>query len=143
MMRPADWYREFIADLPAECLNLRKTQVVGIRGLAAANDARLCGDKFAVPLITQPSWTRNSSVLFEITDTCSRRGGWTDFGFRIRELSHFRHFRGECCLDEERIGVGECVLGLNCRGRPIIEIRGRSEGRDLTKHFIPPRCRRV
>jgi hypothetical protein len=44
MMPPAQWDRELIADLAAERTRLGKSEVVGVRGLAAANDARLLGD---------------------------------------------------------------------------------------------------
>ena len=43
MMRTAEWDSELIADLEAEPEGLRKTQVVGIAGLAAADEAGLFG----------------------------------------------------------------------------------------------------
>jgi hypothetical protein len=44
MMPPAQWDRELIADLAAERTRLGKSEVVGVRGLAAAHEARLLGD---------------------------------------------------------------------------------------------------
>src|SRR5258708_20619288 len=45
MMMPAtEWDRELIADLAAERARLGKTEVVGVRGLATADEARLLGD---------------------------------------------------------------------------------------------------
>src|SRR5262245_10944086 len=44
MMPPAQWDRELIADLAAERTRLGKSEVVGVRGLAAAHKARLLGD---------------------------------------------------------------------------------------------------
>jgi hypothetical protein len=43
MMSSAQWYGEFIADLPPERPTLRESQVVGIRWPPAANQARLLG----------------------------------------------------------------------------------------------------
>ena len=44
MMPAAEWDRELIADLAAERAGLGKSEVVGVRGLAAAHEARLLGD---------------------------------------------------------------------------------------------------
>ena len=44
MMPAAEWDYEFIADLAAERTRLGKSEVVGVRGLAAADEARLLGD---------------------------------------------------------------------------------------------------
>src|SRR5262249_12390205 len=44
MMPAAEWDCELIADLAAERTRLGKTEVVGVRGLAAADEARLTGD---------------------------------------------------------------------------------------------------
>jgi hypothetical protein len=43
MVPPAQRYRKLIAHLPAQCAALRKAQVMGIRGAATANQARLLG----------------------------------------------------------------------------------------------------
>src|SRR5262249_23708194 len=44
MMPAAEWDRELIADLTAERTGLGETEVVGVRGLAAAHETRLLGD---------------------------------------------------------------------------------------------------
>src|SRR5258707_6762612 len=44
MMSAAEGDRELIADLAAERARLSESQVVGIRGLAAAHETRLLGD---------------------------------------------------------------------------------------------------
>ena len=44
MMPAAEWDRELVADLAAKCAGLRETEVVGVRGLAAAHETRLLGD---------------------------------------------------------------------------------------------------
>jgi hypothetical protein len=49
----AQWDREFVADLEAETAGLREPQMVGIAGLAPANEARLFGYEQQVGLVTQ------------------------------------------------------------------------------------------
>jgi hypothetical protein len=44
MMPATEWDRELIADLAAERTELRKSEVVGVRGLAATHETRLLGD---------------------------------------------------------------------------------------------------
>ena len=44
MVAATAWDRELIADLAAECAGLGKSEVVGVRGLAAAQETRLLGD---------------------------------------------------------------------------------------------------
>src|SRR6516164_2425777 len=44
MMPAAEWDRELIADLAPQRARLSKSEVVGVRGLAAAEQARLLGD---------------------------------------------------------------------------------------------------
>jgi hypothetical protein len=44
MMPAAEWDRELIADLAAERAGLGKSEVVGVRWLAAADETRLVGD---------------------------------------------------------------------------------------------------
>ena len=53
MVCPAQWDREFVADLEAETAGLRKAQMMGIAGLAPANEARLFGHEPQVGLVTQ------------------------------------------------------------------------------------------
>ena len=51
MVCPAQWDREFVADLEAETAGLRKAQMMGIAGLAPANEARLFGHEPQVGLV--------------------------------------------------------------------------------------------
>src|SRR4029077_1063258 len=44
MMPAAEWDRELVAELAAKCAALGETEVVGVRGLAAAHETRLLGD---------------------------------------------------------------------------------------------------
>ena len=53
MMEPADRDRVFVADLAAERARLGKADVMGFRGRAAADDARLRGDELAVLFVAQ------------------------------------------------------------------------------------------
>src|SRR5262249_5372737 len=49
MMPATEWDRELIADLAAKRTGLGKSEVVGVRGLAGADEARLLGDVAKVP----------------------------------------------------------------------------------------------
>ena len=60
MVSPAQWHGEFIADLTAERLTLRKAHVVGIRWLSTANEARLLGNEPDVIPVTNPARLRQS-----------------------------------------------------------------------------------
>jgi hypothetical protein len=44
MMPATEWDRELVADLAAERTRLRESEVMGIRGFAAAHETRLLGD---------------------------------------------------------------------------------------------------
>src|SRR5262245_34944417 len=48
MMPATQWDRELIADLTAERTGLGKSEVVGVRGLAAAQQTRRLGDRAQV-----------------------------------------------------------------------------------------------
>ena len=54
MMRPAKRDSIFVADLLAEPPRLRKTQMVRVAGLAAADQARLYCHKAQVLFVSQP-----------------------------------------------------------------------------------------
>ena len=54
MMRPAKRDSVFVADLLAEPPRLRKTQMVRVAGLAAADQAGLFGYKAQVLLVLEP-----------------------------------------------------------------------------------------
>jgi hypothetical protein len=44
MVPATEWDRELIADLAAKGTGLRESEMVGVRGFAAAHEARLLGD---------------------------------------------------------------------------------------------------
>ena len=54
MMGTTERHRELIADLEAEAPRLREAQVVGIRRLAATNDAGLRCNKLAMAFVASP-----------------------------------------------------------------------------------------
>ncbi len=65
MMPAAQWDGELIADLAAKCTALREAQVVGIAGLAAADQARLLSDMPDVLAIPHPArfWERQGALV--------------------------------------------------------------------------------
>ena len=66
MVCPAQRDREFLADLEAETAGLREPQMVGVAGLAPANEARLFGDEPQVGLVTQA--TRHGDCQHALID---------------------------------------------------------------------------
>jgi hypothetical protein len=56
MMSSTQGHNEFIANLAAECAALRESQVVGIAGLAAANQTRLLGHMSDMLAVSNPAW---------------------------------------------------------------------------------------
>ena len=67
MVCPAQWDREFVADLEAETAGLREPQMVGIAGLASADEARLFGHEPQVGLVTQA--TRHGDCKHALVNT--------------------------------------------------------------------------
>src|SRR5262249_7692996 len=59
VMPAAEWDRELIADLAAERTGLGETEVVGVRGLAAAHQTRLLGDMAKVLPVAIPTRSRD------------------------------------------------------------------------------------
>jgi hypothetical protein len=59
VMPATEWDRELIADLAAERSGLDETQVMGIRGLAAAHETRLLGDVTQMLPIAIPTRRRD------------------------------------------------------------------------------------
>jgi len=53
MVCPAQWDREFVADLEAETAGLRKPQMMGIARLPPADEARLFGHEPQVGFVAQ------------------------------------------------------------------------------------------
>ena len=62
MMDAADWDGVFVADLAAERARLGKANVVRFGGRAAADDAGLRGDEFAVLLVAQTDGLRRKAA---------------------------------------------------------------------------------
>jgi hypothetical protein len=60
MMPATEWDRELIADLAAERTGLSESEMMGIRGLAAADEARLLGDIAKVLSVAIPTRGRDS-----------------------------------------------------------------------------------
>ena len=58
MMPTAQWHREFVADLAAECGALREAHMVGVRWLPAADQARLFGNETDVIAVADPARLR-------------------------------------------------------------------------------------
>src|SRR5262245_24416609 len=66
MMPAAEGDRELIADLAAERTGLRKSEVVGVRGLAAAEETRLLGDIAKVlPVTIAPRGSDREDTLVD------------------------------------------------------------------------------
>src|SRR6266851_8446173 len=73
MMAATEWDRELIADLAAERTWLGKTEVMGVRGLAAADETRLLGDIAQVLPVAIPS--RRSDGEDALVDALRLIGG--------------------------------------------------------------------
>ena len=72
VMPATEWDRELIADLAAERARLRESEVMGIRGLAAADEARLLGDIAEVLPVAIP--TRGSDCENALIDALRLTG---------------------------------------------------------------------
>jgi hypothetical protein len=64
MVSPAQWDRELIAYLAAECTALRNSEVVGVRWLSPANQARVLGDSLDVIPVANPPRLRQGQRAF-------------------------------------------------------------------------------
>src|SRR5262249_26247325 len=91
MMPAAEWDRELVADLAAERTGLSKSEVVGIRRLAAAQQTRLLGDiaqVLTVAIATRGSDREDALVdALRMTSVCAIGGG---NHLRLRNLRHRR-----------------------------------------------------
>ena len=66
VMTAAEWNRELIADLAAERAGLRKSELVGVRGLAATDEARLLHDiAKVVPVAISPRGRHREHALID------------------------------------------------------------------------------
>jgi len=80
MVPATEWDRKLIADLAAEGTGLGESEVVGIRGRAAADEARLLGDIAQVLPVAIP--TRGSEREDALVDALRlTRGGFGADGF--------------------------------------------------------------
>ena len=64
MVAPAQWHGEFIAHLARKRAVLCEAQMMGIRGPATANQARLFGHEPDVVLVTHPAWLWMGQLAF-------------------------------------------------------------------------------
>ncbi len=71
MVCPAQWDRELVADLEAETAGLREAQMVGIAGLAPANEARLFATNRRWVLSRRRRATGIASTLMSIREHIS------------------------------------------------------------------------
>src|SRR5215813_6948080 len=92
MMPAAERDRELIADLAAERAGLGKSEVVGVRGLAAAQQTGLLGDVaqvLPVAIATRGGDREDALVdAFRWTSVCAVGGGSNHL--RLRNLRHRR-----------------------------------------------------
>src|SRR5262245_9616092 len=91
MMPATEGDRELIADLAAERTGLRKSEVVGIRGLAAADETGLLGDIAQVlPAAIAPRGSDREAALVDAL-RLTRVGAFGGHGLlRLSNLSHRR-----------------------------------------------------
>ena len=84
VMRPAQRHRKFIADLSTESARLRKTQMVRVAGLAAADEAGLFGHKAQVGLSRRRFASGMASTLLSMRERISSfaAGGSSSAGER-------------------------------------------------------------
>src|SRR5262252_3301811 len=76
MMPATEWDRELIADLAAKRTGLGETEVVGVRGLAAAHETRLLGDIAQVlPVAIAPRHREDALVDAPCLTSVSAFGG--------------------------------------------------------------------
>jgi hypothetical protein len=74
VVRPAKGDKKFIADFPTERARLRESEVVGIRWLPAANQARAFGNPFEMHFISEPAGFWEGEHAF-VDLAGGRRGG--------------------------------------------------------------------
>jgi hypothetical protein len=97
MVLSAQWDREFIAYLSSKCPWLGKAEVMGIRWFASADDARLCCNELAMPLVAQAMWLEHDCAV------C---------GWEIRSLAG-NVGRDSGCFESS-------VVPLVCDGRSVV-----------------------
>jgi hypothetical protein len=90
-MPAAKWDRELIANLAAERPGLGKSEVVGVRGLAAAHEARLLGDIAKVLSVPVAPGSRNREDA--LVDALPPIGVDVFGGDRLLQPINLRHRR--------------------------------------------------
>ena len=87
MVCPAQRDREFVADLLSQAARLRKTQVVRVTGLAAADEAGLFRNEPQMLLVPQPFISGRVSMLLSMRERISsfaadgsNSAGWPSSG---------------------------------------------------------------
>jgi hypothetical protein len=90
MMAPTQRHGELIADLAPERPALREAQMVGIRRLAAANEASLRGDESLLPAGSTTVYVKSSA---HFSGGPKRFDAFSIFGFEI-SLRHFQIVMG-------------------------------------------------
>ena len=142
MMHPAERHRELIADLATERPGLREAQMMGIGGLAAAYDAGLRRDKFAVDACRAAGAVSASRRRLKIGEVgaagCSglphgcevlgrRRPCARGCRFRLTQssssVSYLRKASSTSCAS----AACEGVLGLQVTGCPVVDLITRCE----------------
>ena len=66
MMHAAERHRELIAHFATECRGLCEAQMMGVGGLASADNTWLGRDKLAVEFVAQSARFGRDSVMLEI-----------------------------------------------------------------------------
>ncbi len=107
---------ELVTRLAAKRPRLRNTQVMGIGRLAAADQARLVGDKSQMVLVADAPRLREREGAFVDTVDCiscgrcdsgdGRMSGMRSGDVLIVVLLEHRHFGMEGCLDARSVGFG-------------------------------------
>src|SRR5262245_59815815 len=96
VMPPTERDRELIADLAAKCARLGKSQVVRIRGLAAAEKTRLLGDVAQMLPAAIATRRRDRQDAFVDTVRLTTVAFTGDSLLRPAKLSHRRSIVWEC-----------------------------------------------
>jgi hypothetical protein len=160
MVDSAERDSELVARLAAERAGLGEAEMMGIRRLAAANQAGPLGDITQVRLIAKASRLGDrQDALVDAAGPIAfgsirfrgwRHGGWVDCGYggdrRLLGYEGFlRHDRFhkprypllERILDELGIGSDEAVLGGQHPARPGRRFVGLGDARDLAQQLVP------
>ena len=124
MMSPAERHGEFVAHLASERPGLRKSEMMGIRGLTPANQAGLRADKFEVRLVAMAPRLADRQHAFVDASPETRPRSWSDLGSdSVRAIDAVQ-------FDFEGIGSRPRVHARASNGTslaPAVPAFGRSE----------------